>query len=170
MCILYPEQADTFRDWLTSLGAGDYLPRFTDAGYDLNFIAQVGLTGLFTYSVKDTYYTYYYYYRVRLQEGLSDADLDCVGVPSSKLGLRRKLKLLYHLDKFHIIKEQMREIKSENKGKENESNGEDSGDDSKEDDDDDESTSEDDSDDDESDEDESSNEDTESEEDDDEDD
>ena len=44
-----------FRAWLCHLGAGEYLPRFVDSGYDLRFIAK---------------------------GGLSHEDLDAVGIPS----------------------------------------------------------------------------------------
>ena len=50
---------------------------FTRAGYDLPFIASLG------------------------KDGLTDHDLDCVGIPLSKLGLRRKLKALHDLDQFY---------------------------------------------------------------------
>lgn len=62
-----------FKEWLTYIGGGEYVRKFLDAGYDLAFIAQ---------------------------HGLSEPDLDCVGVPASKMGLRRKMMNLHGLDKF----------------------------------------------------------------------
>ncbi len=63
-----------FRQWLNSLGAGEYLLKFVNAGYDLPFIAK---------------------------HGLEDKDLDCVGIPSNKMGLRRKIMSLHELSKFY---------------------------------------------------------------------
>jgi len=63
-----------FRQWLCQLGAGEYVHRFIDAGYDLPFLAKHGLT---------------------------DQDLDCVGIPMSKLGLRRKIIALHQLGDFY---------------------------------------------------------------------
>ena len=55
--------------WLRSLGCGEYLGRFLRAGYDdLSFMASHGIT---------------------------EADLDCVGVPREKLGLRKKLLAMH---------------------------------------------------------------------------
>ena len=51
-----------------------YLKSFLEAGYDLAFISKFGL---------------------------KDGDLDCVGIPNQKLGLRKKLLSLYHLEKFY---------------------------------------------------------------------
>lgn len=65
-----------FREWLTHLGAGSYVTAFLEAGYDLPFIAKNGLT---------------------------DADLDCVGVPSAKRGLRRKIAGLHELGQFYDV-------------------------------------------------------------------
>lgn len=56
------------------LSAIEYLPKFLSAGYDLQFIHK---------------------------HGLSDADLDCIGVPLDKLGLRRKLKELSKLEEVY---------------------------------------------------------------------
>lgn len=67
-----------FRQWLNSLGAGEYLLRFVNAGYDLPFIAK---------------------------HGLEDKDLDCVGIPSNKMGLRRKIMNLHELSKFYEAEE-----------------------------------------------------------------
>jgi hypothetical protein len=50
-----------------------YLSSFLQSGYDLTFIAQ---------------------------HGLSDEDLDSIGVPSSQMGIRRKLKVLHRLNEF----------------------------------------------------------------------
>ena len=65
---------------------------FLRAGYDLPFIAKQGLT---------------------------EPDLDCVGVPLSKLGLRRKLIALHALDKFYD-KGQEEEGEEEGDGEEEE--------------------------------------------------
>lgn len=60
--------------WLTSLGCEEFLGRFLRAGYDdLSFMASHGMT---------------------------EADLDCVGVPKEKLGLRKKLLAMHGIDKF----------------------------------------------------------------------
>jgi hypothetical protein len=63
-----------FREWLCSLGAGEYLPNFISAGYDLPFISK---------------------------HGMIDADLDCVGIPLSKLGIRRKIMAMHNLANFY---------------------------------------------------------------------
>ena len=67
-----------FKDWLSSLSALEYLNSFIEAGYDLKFIAS---------------------------EGLTEEDLDCVQIPTDKLGLRRKLIKLYKLDEFYTPEE-----------------------------------------------------------------
>lgn len=84
-----------FRNWLCSLGAGEYLPKFVDAGYDLKFIATQGLT---------------------------DQDLDCIGIPMSKLGIRRKIITLHKLSEFYTADD-------EEEGEEEEEEGEEEGDD-----------------------------------------
>ena len=63
-----------FKEWLNYLGVGEYTSKFIDAGYDLPFIAR---------------------------HGLAESDLDCIGIPMSKLGLRRKLVHLHDLVKFY---------------------------------------------------------------------
>ena len=63
-----------FKDWLSHIGAGQFTSKFISAGYDLPFIAKHGIT---------------------------DADLDCVGVPKTMMGIRRKIQQLHHLDKFY---------------------------------------------------------------------
>lgn len=63
-----------FKEWLNYLGVGEYTTKFIDAGYDLPFIAR---------------------------HGLSESDLDCIGIPMSKLGLRRKLVHLHDVTKFY---------------------------------------------------------------------
>ena len=68
-----------FRDWLVYLGAGEFVSCFLDAGYDLRFIAKNGLT---------------------------DEDLDCVGIPRSKMGLRRKIKSLHDLKNYFVPEEE----------------------------------------------------------------
>lgn len=60
------------------LGAGRYINSFFNAGYDLEFISS---------------------------RGISDEDLDCVGVPLTKLGLRRKLKDLHKLENFYSARD-----------------------------------------------------------------
>lgn len=63
-----------FGAWLEALGCEDFLGRFLRAGYDdLPFLVSHGLT---------------------------DADLDCVGIPREKLGLRKKLLVMYGVEKF----------------------------------------------------------------------
>lgn len=64
---------DQFRNWLESLGAGMFVNSFASAGYDLAFIRRHGLT---------------------------EADLDCVTIPATKLGLRKKLIALHNLENF----------------------------------------------------------------------
>lgn len=64
---------EQFKHWLESLGAGAYVNAFVSAGYDLPFIQK---------------------------HGLNDADLDCVTVPATKLGLRKKLIALHQLENF----------------------------------------------------------------------
>lgn len=60
--------------WLEALACDKYVANFLGAGYDdLKFIADHGLTA---------------------------EDLDCVGVPMSKLGLRRKLMALHNIADF----------------------------------------------------------------------
>jgi hypothetical protein len=64
-----------FREWLLHLGAGEYLPKFLEAGYDLPFVAK---------------------------SGLSHEDLDAIGIPAiEKRGLRRKLIDMWEMDKFY---------------------------------------------------------------------
>jgi hypothetical protein len=58
---------------LTYLGAREYFAGFIKAGYDLDFIAT---------------------------EGVSDQDLDCVGIPLSKLGIRRKLLSKHKISEY----------------------------------------------------------------------
>lgn len=60
--------------WLNALGCGEFLARFLTAGYDdLAFLASQGLT---------------------------EADLDCIGVPNEKLGLRKKLLAMHSVHEF----------------------------------------------------------------------
>ncbi len=63
-----------FKEWLNHLGGGEYAAKFIEAGYDLPFIAKHGVTA---------------------------EDLDCVGIPSSKMGLRRKISTLHELSQFY---------------------------------------------------------------------
>ena len=66
-----------FKEWLVHLGAGEYVTRFVEAGYDLPFIVSHG--------------------------GFEDKDLDCVGIPMTKLGLRKKIIALHELDNFYDV-------------------------------------------------------------------
>jgi hypothetical protein len=66
-----------FRDWLNCLGGGEYLTKFIDAGYDFRFIKSKSLT---------------------------ETDLDCVGIPLSKMGLRRKLLSLHLIENLFGLK------------------------------------------------------------------
>lgn len=60
--------------WLQALGCVEFLARFLTAGYDdLAFMASHGLT---------------------------EADLDCIGVPHEKLGLRKKLLAMHAVREF----------------------------------------------------------------------
>lgn len=60
--------------WLESLGCEEFLGRFLRTGYDdLAFMASHGLT---------------------------EADLDCVGVPGEKLGLRKKLLAMHDVERY----------------------------------------------------------------------
>lgn len=63
-----------FKEWMIYLGAGEYATKFIEAGYDLPFIAK---------------------------HGLADKDLDCIGIPNNKMGLRRKIIQLHELNKFY---------------------------------------------------------------------
>jgi hypothetical protein len=67
-----------------------YLNSFLQSGYDLTFIAQ---------------------------HGLSDEDLDSIGVPSSQMGIRRKLKVLHRVHEFISVD------KEEEGGEEDEEEG-----------------------------------------------
>jgi uncharacterized membrane protein YgcG len=62
-----------FREWLTALDCEAYSQAFSDAGYDMKFI---------------------------MEQGLTDQDLDCVNVPRTKLGLRRKLLQKWRIEEF----------------------------------------------------------------------
>lgn len=62
-----------FKEWLSELDCEGYAQKFIDAGYDLKFINENGLT---------------------------DTDLDCVGIPTSKMGSRRKLMSKWRIDDF----------------------------------------------------------------------
>jgi hypothetical protein len=74
LCILDPT-VPKFREWLCHLGAGEFVNAFLKAGYDLTFVAN---------------------------HGISKDDLDCIGIPMSKLGLRRKIEALHDLNKFYV--------------------------------------------------------------------
>lgn len=65
--------------WLEAIGCEEFLARFFTAGYDdLGFMAFHGLT---------------------------EADLDCVGVPREKLGLRKKLLAMHGVEPFLPVAE-----------------------------------------------------------------
>ncbi len=82
-----------FRDWLVHLGAGEYILGFLRAGYDLKFIAQ---------------------------HGLSESDIDCVGVSKNKMGIRRKLIALHDLTLFYNKEEEEEEEEDEEEDEEEE--------------------------------------------------
>jgi hypothetical protein len=92
MHILDPE-FQNFKNWLTKLNAVEYLNAFISAGYDINFIGS---------------------------NGLNDADLDCVGIPRSKLGLRKKLIALHELSDFTSIKNDDEDEENEDEEEEEE--------------------------------------------------
>jgi Ankyrin repeats (3 copies)/SAM domain (Sterile alpha motif) len=71
-----------FKEWLCHLGAGEYVSKFLAAGYDLPFIVKAGLV---------------------------EADLDCVGIPMSKLGIRRKILTLHNLRDYYEESEEEEE-------------------------------------------------------------
>lgn len=75
-----------FKQWLCHLGAGEYVSRFLAAGYDLPFIVKAGLV---------------------------EADLDCVGIPMSKLGIRRKILTLHNLRDYYEESEEEEDEDSE---------------------------------------------------------
>lgn len=51
-----------------------------------------------------------------------DADLDCVGIPMSKLGIRRKIVALHNLKDFYVLpKEKEEEEEEESEEQEGES-------------------------------------------------
>mmetsp|Transcript_6106 Transcript_6106/g.9124 ORF Transcript_6106/g.9124 Transcript_6106/m.9124 type:complete len:224 (-) Transcript_6106:1472-2143(-) len=81
-----------FREWLNHIGSGEYMSKFLDAGYDLAFISLHGLT---------------------------DTDLDCVGIPMTRLGLRRKLTHLHDIKKFYTPEEEDREEEEDEEEEEN---------------------------------------------------
>ena len=87
-----------FKDWLCHLGAGEYLSKFLSAGYDLPFIVRAGLV---------------------------EADLDCVGIPMSKLGIRKKIIALHNLsDYYKEIVEDDKDKKKEEEEEEEEGSDE----------------------------------------------
>jgi hypothetical protein len=82
-----------FKEWLNHLGGGEYAAKFIEAGYDLPFIAQHGVT---------------------------DQDLDCVGIPKSKMGLRRKIAQLHELSQFYDVDEEEEEEEDDEEEEEEE--------------------------------------------------
>lgn len=81
-------------EWLRVLGAEEYFSSFACAGYDLEFIAK---------------------------EGLQDEDLNCVGIPLSKLGLRRKLLSKHKIEDFVDVEEEEEGEDEEGAGSDEES-------------------------------------------------
>ena len=78
---------------MNHIGSGEYITKFLDAGYDLAFISLHGLT---------------------------DSDLDCVGIPMSRLGLRRKLTHLHDIKKFYSnIEEEENDEEEDNEEEDN---------------------------------------------------
>ena len=71
-----------FKEWLCHVGAGEYISKFLSAGYDLPFIVRMGL---------------------------QEADLDCVGIPMSKLGVRKKILALHDLSSYYQEKKETEE-------------------------------------------------------------
>mmetsp|Transcript_16954 Transcript_16954/g.28730 ORF Transcript_16954/g.28730 Transcript_16954/m.28730 type:complete len:250 (-) Transcript_16954:411-1160(-) len=67
-----------FKEWMNHLGGGEFTANFLEAGYDLPFIAKHGVTA---------------------------EDLDSVGIPKTKMGLRRKISQLHELEKFYEAEE-----------------------------------------------------------------
>lgn len=65
----------------------EFLTKFLDAGYDLSFIAKYGLR---------------------------EEDLNCVGIPTRKLGLRRKLMALHKLGDFYDVQSERSHETEEN--------------------------------------------------------
>jgi Ankyrin repeats (3 copies) len=63
-----------FKKWLLKLGAGEYFTKFVEAGYTFADIKRAGI---------------------------ADSDLECVGVPVTKGGLRRRLKALEGISEFY---------------------------------------------------------------------
>ena len=92
ICISIDPSLPKFKEWLNHLGAGEYVNRFLDAGYDLPFISKFGI---------------------------KDDDLDTIGIPKSKLGLRRKLIELYKLKDFYE-EEEIEDIEEEEDEEEDE--------------------------------------------------
>ena len=77
---------------MNHIGSGEYITKFLDAGYDLAFISLHGLT---------------------------DSDLDCVGIPMSRLGLRRKLTHLHDIKKFYSNIEEEENDEEDNEEEDN---------------------------------------------------
>lgn len=91
-CILFTDPTvPMFKEWLNHLGGGEYAAKFIEAGYDLPFIAKHGVTA---------------------------EDLDCVGIPSSKMGLRRKISTLHELSQFYEADADEEEEEEEEEGEE----------------------------------------------------
>ena len=57
------------------------------------------------------------------KEGLKEEDLDCVGIPMTKLGLRRKLLALHTLNQFLEGGDEERESDEEEESEEEEESG-----------------------------------------------
>lgn len=87
-----------FREWLRHLGAGEYISKFISAGYDLPFIAR---------------------------SGLEDVDLDCVGIPMNKLGIRKKMLALHNINNYYEIAKEVKVEEEDGEEEEEESKSED---------------------------------------------
>jgi hypothetical protein len=55
-----------------------------------------------------------------LQFGLTDSDMECVGIPPSKLGLRRKIMGKYKLENYYDAEEEDEEEDEEDEEEEEE--------------------------------------------------
>ncbi len=71
-----------FKAWLNHLGAGEFLPRFLAAGYDLKFV---------------------------YEKGLDEADMQNLEIPKAKFGLYRKILEKYEIDKFYAQSDEEQE-------------------------------------------------------------
>jgi len=86
-----------FRKWLEELKASEFCDSFLQAGYDMESIAAMGI---------------------------KDDDLDVIGVPMSRLGLRRKLIALHKFDLFYPLTNEEDEEGSDEEGSDEEGSDE----------------------------------------------